>query len=175
MKVGPLTKDYWPDGDAILRRVYLEEGFIDPGRASNLTVASKAADGIWLGAFSAEQTLLGLVLLTRFGTDAAVVAEPNGCEIRLLAVLLDNRGMGVGRILVVEAERLAIESGAETMTFSTQAIMTTAQRLYLSLGYTRDLVRDYKVEERTFLVFRKILPTTKPNQCDSKPSELDSY
>ncbi len=48
------------------------------------------------------------------------------------------RRKGVGRALMLEAERFARESDSERLTLSTAHDNSTAQALYRSVGYVRD-------------------------------------
>lgn len=155
--VRELDTSDWAAGDQILREVYVGEKYVEATSGEHLTISSKADGGRWLGAFTPDRALFGIVLLTEFGTDAAVVAEPGGAEIRLLAVTKKGRRSGIGRALLIEAEKIAASTGCKVMTFSTQSTMGAAHRLYVSLGYERVAAMDYVLGERQFIVFRKPL------------------
>lgn len=157
MEVRALADDERSEGDAILQSVYVGAGYVDASFAGELTVRAHSDAGTWLGAFDTSDSLVGLVLLTKFGSSSAVVAEPGGAEVRLLAVTVGGRGTGAGRALMIESERVARLQGSITMTFSTQTTMTAAQGLYRSLGYARVNERDYSVGDRAFVVFHKQL------------------
>ena len=56
---------------------------------------------------------------------------------RGLAVHPDARGLGVGRALVAECERLALAAGSPVFAFHTASFMSAAVQLYEHLGYVR--------------------------------------
>ena len=75
-----------------------------------------------------------------FYTDASVqgVGWPPGWSGgRGLAVHPDARGLGVGRALVAECERLARAAGSPVFAFHTASFMSAAVQLYEHLGYLR--------------------------------------
>jgi predicted N-acetyltransferase YhbS len=75
-----------------------------------------------------------------FYTDASVqgVGWPKGwAGGRGLAVHPDARGLGVGRALVAECERLARAAGSPVFAFHTASFMSAAVQLYEHLGYLR--------------------------------------
>ncbi len=75
-----------------------------------------------------------------FYTDASVqgVGWPEGWSGgRGLAVHPDARGLGVGRALVAECERLARAVGSPVFAFHTASFMSAAMALYEHLGYVR--------------------------------------
>lgn len=70
------------------------------------------------------------------GTVSAV-NRLDGVYVRSMAVLPTARGRGVGRTLMHEAERFAIEVQARRMYLSTTPFLFDAIRLYESLGFRR--------------------------------------
>ncbi len=92
----------------------------------------------------AEQggAIVGTVLL--YPTDA-VFSAPDGSsevtltwpEIRLLAVLPEARGQGVGGALVRECIRRARATGATAITLHTTDMMQAAMRMYENMGFGR--------------------------------------
>jgi GNAT superfamily N-acetyltransferase len=91
----------------------------------------------------AEQggAIAGAVLLyptrTASPTGGEVLAAPAGPEVRLLAVAPAARGRGVGTALMQECVRRARRSGARVLTLHTTAMMQTALRIYLRMGFVR--------------------------------------
>lgn len=86
-----------------------------------------------------EGTLVGSVLL--YPPQANVYGSaPVGAgwpEVRLLAVLPEARGQGVGNALMDECERRARRAGATTLGLHTMDIMQGAMRLYERRGFIR--------------------------------------
>lgn len=158
MDVRPLERSEWAAANRILHDVYLGEGYIDPEHVV-VDVAAKAAAGTWLGAF-ADGELTGVVLVVMHGSAEAVVCDPGGAEIRLLAVDPRRRAGGAGAALMAEAEALACRSGAVAMTLSTQEAMRAAHRLYERLGYRRRPADDYVAGGRPFIVYTRVFDTT---------------
>jgi ribosomal protein S18 acetylase RimI-like enzyme len=65
-------------------------------------------------------------------------AWPDGwASIRLLGVLPQARGLGIGRALITECLRRARADGATTMGLHTTQLMDVARAMYLRLGFTR--------------------------------------
>jgi ribosomal protein S18 acetylase RimI-like enzyme len=62
---------------------------------------------------------------------------PDEAHIRMVGVSADTRGAGVGRALMAECERRAIEAGRTRMTLHTTVRMRAARAMYESLGYAR--------------------------------------
>ena len=91
---------------------------------------------------------LGSVLLFAPSTEAygAVSLRTDWPEIRLLAVLPEARGLGVGRLLVNECMRRAKAGGAEAIGLHTSPSMRDAIRLYEAFGFRRDPAHDLRIE-----------------------------
>jgi GNAT superfamily N-acetyltransferase len=94
-----------------------------------------------------EGKIVGSVLLypagmivTSSGGDSFTRRWP---EVRLLAVLPEARGHGIGRALMEECIRRAREAGAEALTLHTTDLMQTAMRLYERMGFQRVPELDY--------------------------------
>ena len=70
--------------------------------------------------------------------DSVDGAWPDGwASIRLLGVLPEARGLGVGHGLMTECLRRARADGASTMGLHTTKLMDVARAMYLRLGFTR--------------------------------------
>jgi ribosomal protein S18 acetylase RimI-like enzyme len=79
---------------------------------------------------------LTLELSTRVNADDDPL-EAHRAHIRMLGVAPEAQGRGIGRALMLEAERRAAAAGKTEMTLHTTERMTTAQAMYGSLGYGR--------------------------------------
>lgn len=73
-------------------------------------------------------------------------AEPLESSLRMVAVTPSVQGQGVGRALVIQAMEVSRRAGRPVMRLYTQGIMTTAQRMYESLGFRRVPERDAWIE-----------------------------
>lgn len=76
-------------------------------------------------------------VLTSCACDGFVICDFSSerCHIDLLAVAESARGKGVGKKLLLEAERLAAEFGCKEMLVGTQAANVSALRLYEKCGF----------------------------------------
>jgi DNA-binding MarR family transcriptional regulator/GNAT superfamily N-acetyltransferase len=62
--------------------------------------------------------------------------RPGVCKLRLLIVLPDARGLGIGKRLVQECAAFAKAAGYHTITLWTNSILHAARALYVADGYT---------------------------------------
>ena len=77
----------------------------------------------------------------------------NEAHIRMLGVLPEAQGRGIGRALMDESIRIAREHGKTLMTLNTTQRMTVAQRMYERMGFER--MPDWQVsEDFTLLTYR---------------------
>jgi GNAT superfamily N-acetyltransferase len=74
--------------------------------------------------------------------------------LRMLGVLPEARGRGVGRALVERALEMARERGKLVVGLRTTPAMTTAHRLYESMGFVRDPENDMEYPEVSLLAYR---------------------
>jgi ribosomal protein S18 acetylase RimI-like enzyme len=56
----------------------------------------------------------------------------------MLGVAPDARGRGIGRMIMDACEERASASGRTLITLNTTLLMRSAQRMYESMGYSRD-------------------------------------
>jgi putative acetyltransferase len=68
---------------------------------------------------------------------ASAVSKPAGVYVRGMAALPASRGLGVGRLLLVEIERFAATHGYKRLFLSTTPFLARAIRLYESFGFQR--------------------------------------
>ena len=108
---------------------YLDEIADVAGRAPRTTILV-AVDG---------ERIVGSATLELDGrtSDEAGPLAPDEAHIRMLGVGADARGAGVGKALMAECERRAVEAGRTHMTLHTTVRMRAARAMYESLGYAR--------------------------------------
>ena len=82
--------------------------------------------------------------------------EAHRAHIRMLGVVADAQGKGVGTALMREAERRAVAEGKREMTLHTTQRMTAAQALYERLGYER-MSEEVFPDGFVLLGYRKVL------------------
>jgi len=89
--------------------------------------------------------VVGSVLLFPPATNAYVSAavSADSPEVRLLAVLPEARGQGIGTALMEECARRARRAGAPALGLHTTDIMRTAVRMYERMGYVRTPELDF--------------------------------
>jgi GNAT superfamily N-acetyltransferase len=74
--------------------------------------------------------------------------------LRMLGVLPEARGMGVGRALVERTIDMARHRGKRVLGLRTTTLMHTAQHLYESMGFGRDPGHDMDYPEVSLLAYR---------------------
>ena len=107
-----------------------------------------------------DGTIVGTVLLYPAGASAygtsAKLASP---EVRLLAVVPEARGHGIGLVLMQECIERARRSGAGSLTLHTTDMMRSAMRLYARMGFVPAPELDFHPAPRlTVKGFRLQLP-----------------
>lgn len=151
--------------EQLLTRVYVDGGFTEKAMATSLFAAAAVRTrGVLVIAREpparadldrAPRALLGMVIVVEPGSPVRRLAASDEAEMHLLAVAPAARGRGVGRLLVDEALQIAREQGRARMVLWTQPTMRDAQRLYLAAGFTRAPERDWRRDDREFLVFTR--------------------
>lgn len=112
------------------------------GRAASGTLLVAVASGT--GAH-AEGTVIATASLLRAETEHSRLATGEEFELRLLGVLPEARGLGLGEALTRVALERAVEQGASALVLDTGELNLPAQRLYERLGFERismDQMRD---------------------------------
>ncbi len=95
--------------------------------------------------------LVGTVTYCPKGSPWTELAGEGEGEFRMLAVEASHRGYGVGLALVRTCLDRAEQEGAQRVVISTTHEMTTAHRLYESLGFRRAESRDWSPREGVHL------------------------
>jgi ribosomal protein S18 acetylase RimI-like enzyme len=134
-------------------RAYVTDGHVrsdSPYAAVLADAASRAAGAeLWVARDSAvggdgERALLGSVTFAAPGSALAQVSGPHEGEFRMLAVVPEARGRGVGEALVRRCIERARELGLTGLAMSTQPSMASAHRIYERLGFVRTPERDWQ-------------------------------
>jgi len=105
---------------------YLDRVADVAGRAGRTTVLVAVAEGRVLGSITVELTAK---------VDEERELLPGEAHLRMLGVAPDAQGRGVGEALVTAAAALARKAGKATVTLGTMPEMTSAQRLYMRMGF----------------------------------------
>ena len=92
-------------------------------------------------AVDGDESLVGAVML-RLRPELLSGRPSAHLEVVVLAERAE--GHGVGKALMEEAERVAREHGALTLTLTVFAVNTRARRLYEAMGYDGELIRYIK-------------------------------
>ena len=96
-------------------------------RAARTVILVAVEDGAIIGSLTLELT-------TRVNPDDDPL-EDHRAHIRMLGVIPDAQGRGIGRALMREAESRARAAGKTEMTLHTTQHMTAARAMYAALGY----------------------------------------
>lgn len=118
-------RDLW-EGDAKL----LNRHFAGEAPNTRVLVADDDDDGV-----------IGFALTT-LGEE--ILSHAPSAHLEALVVSDKARGKGVGRALLSETERLAVASGAQSLTLTAFHSNTRARSLYESIGFDGELIRYIK-------------------------------
>lgn len=124
-----------------------------------LDVSGRAAQGtVWV-AVDESGTLLGTATVVPGSSLLARHARDNEAELKLLAVLPQARGFGLGSQLVKHVLEAARLDGHTALLLDTADFNERAQRLYLRHGFTRDGALEIPApgDEYSFHVYRRHL------------------
>jgi ribosomal protein S18 acetylase RimI-like enzyme len=145
--------------EALLRDVYVGEGFTEPAAASALFTAAAVFERgrVLVAREPSSGVLSGMVIVVPESSSARRFALRGETELHLLAVATPFRRGGVGGALVNAALDAARHDGARKMILWTQPSMTSAQRLYRRSGFERVTERDFERAGRRFLVFERLV------------------
>ncbi len=133
-RIGQLTSD-----------VYLGGGLASAAYGEQLRdVAGRADRAELLVARDDEGRVVGSVALVLEGDFGEVTESDDEAAFRMLVVDPAVQGRGIGELLVTACLERARAAGKRRMVLSTDRRMTTAQRLYERLGFTRLPERDWQ-------------------------------
>jgi ribosomal protein S18 acetylase RimI-like enzyme len=123
-------------------------------------VAGRAADARVVVAVDGDGTVLGAVTYVPDTVSTmAEFDEPDSASIRMLAVAPEAQRRGVGEALTRACIERAVAAGRKALLLHSTDWMTTAHRMYLRLGFTRDEANDWVVRPDFILrAFRLDLP-----------------
>ena len=111
-----------------------------------------------LVAISPENRIFGAVLyfgdMKHYGSGGTATKEVNASGIRLLAVDIDSRGLGVGKALTMACIERAIENNNSQVILHTTKAMLKAWKLYEKIGFIRSADLDFKQQEFPVFGFR---------------------
>ncbi len=100
-------------------------------------VAGRIEAGVLVWVAEAGGALAGTVTYVPGPGPYAEFEDPRGAGIRMLAVLPEFQGRGIGEALVRACLELARADARERVYLDTTQWMETAQRLYLRIGFVR--------------------------------------
>jgi len=104
--------------------LYTEQGYAATTPATAEVVARMGQGPVWVAVYG-EQIV---------GTGSAV-PKPEGTYIRGIAVVPSAKGLGIGRRLLDEIQRFAVEQGCTRLFLSTTPFLNTAIRMYEAFGF----------------------------------------
>ncbi|WP_139980779.1 GNAT family N-acetyltransferase [Nocardioides litoris] len=128
---------------AALLAAYADHIRAEPAYAERLAdLGSRDREAeVWVAADGPQ--VLGTVTFCPPGSPYREVARDDEGEFRMLAVHPAAQGRGVGRALTELALTESRRRGFAAVALSSTTTMTTAHRLYESLGFVRDPARDW--------------------------------
>lgn len=131
---------------ALMVAAYVADGFIDassPYVARLADTATRAAGAEVLVAVDASGRLVGTVTYCPAGSEWREIARADEGEFRMLAVLPEARGLGIGGALVRACLDRARAEGRAGVAISSMATMREARRLYERFGFVRAPEQDW--------------------------------
>ncbi len=115
----------------------------DPYAALLADAGARARDAVLLVAVAEGERLVGTVTFVRPGSAFSEVSSPDEAEIRMLAVVPQARGQGLGELLTRATLDLARAEGYAALVLSSATWMRAAHRLYERMGFVRTPERDW--------------------------------
>lgn len=116
-----------------------------------------------LVAISSTKKIVGGVVyfgdLNYYGSGATVTQEKNAGGFRLLAVDLNTRGKGIGKLLTKKCIEIAIEEKQHQLIIHSTKAMQIAWKMYEKLGFKRSLDLDFLQGDLPVFGFRLLLNT----------------
>jgi ribosomal protein S18 acetylase RimI-like enzyme len=136
-------QDYDAIRDVTLE-VYIGAGLAGPDyRATLADVEDRARHTDLLVAVSGDRVVGSVAFAWHATAYAEITAGPDEAAFRMLAVSPEARGRGTGRALVQACVDRARAAGVRRIVISSETTMVAAHRLYVSMGFQRDPVRDW--------------------------------
>ena len=86
-----------------------------------------------------EQELVGSVVYCPPGTSNSRLFQPEWASLRMLAVLPQYRGQGIGQQLSLECVHRAKQDNAGVVGLHTSELMVAARKMYGRLGFEQDI------------------------------------
>ena len=125
---------------------------------ANIGSFTKKPETKLLVAISTENRILGAVLyfgdMKHYGSGGTATKEVNASGIRLLAVDIDSRGLGVGKALTMACIERAKENNNSQVILHTTKAMLKAWALYEKVGFNRSPDLDFKQQGLPVFGFR---------------------
>jgi ribosomal protein S18 acetylase RimI-like enzyme len=148
MEIRPAQPDELEEVGRLTGEVYVADGYIAEadGYVRELVDTPRRAREAELWAAVEDGLILGSVTFCPVGSSYREIGRDNEGEFRMLAVSPAVRGRGVGRALVELCLRRSRELGYAGVRMSTMDRMTSAQRVYERLGFTRAPEDDWSPE-----------------------------
>lgn len=166
------TKDY-DDVSRLTAAAYLHDGFLDPedDYVHRLTDAAHRDRHGHLWVAELDHQVVGAVTVTAADGEYADIALSNELEFRMLAVDPRVQRAGIGRALVQAViEHARTTAGITAVSLSSAEFMSSAHRLYASMGFARVPERDWAVPglDIGLLVFVLDLPRNLPDPVPTR-------
>lgn len=141
----------------LLTQVYVTSGFTTPQEAALLFEPSSVRRrGVLLAAReNRDSDFAGMVIIVPPDSPARRLTDIPGAELHLLGVKTEYRRNGLGRLLIEAAIDLASLMECRKISLWTQTSMTSAQRLYESVGFVH--IHDQVRNGRVFKVYVRAL------------------
>jgi ribosomal protein S18 acetylase RimI-like enzyme len=134
---------------------YAADGYVtadDPYAALLADAAGRDRDAeLWV-AVGEDDRLLGTVTYVRPGSSLSEIAGPDEAEIRMLAVIPQARGRGLGERLTRACVDRARDDGYAELVLSSATWMHAAHRVYERMGFERVPDRDWSPRDGISLV-----------------------
>lgn len=148
--IGSLTADAYAP--------VLTFGTADPYRQTLMDAAGRAA-GAELWSATTDDRLAATVTVCRPGSVYAEIAGNDELEVRMLAVMPEFQGQGIGAHLMDAVHQTAVAEGFSAVVLSVVETNASAVAFYARLGYTRVPERDWvPVPDITLQVWRWPVP-----------------
>jgi len=145
----------------LLSEVYIEGGYADEVAAKTVfdPISVRKRGIMFVARDELESEFAGMIIVVPPDSPSRKFAKENEAEIHLLGVKPKYRGQGLGEELVKRAIQEIQSLGFVKIILWTQVSMTSAQKLYESIGFLR--VNEMALVGKTFLVYEKNLTNVK--------------